>query len=239
MSQTANKPVEVGVVLQGGGALGAYECGALNALLELIDEFSAKGHRILLKVVSGVSIGSSNAACVVGAKSNADACVRLNAMWDDVMLETPPFWMHAAQRDPAYVGQPRHVLASGSLPPGCPWTEIDGMPHWDGGLVDNTPLGLAIDAFSNDAEADRMLVVMNLYPLRARLPRNLAVVEDRMHELSFGNRLRQDHDTARRVNALVETIEDLAALVPPEALNERLRARLDEARRYKIIDAIV
>ena len=34
MSQTANKPVEVGVVLQGGGALGAYECGALNALLE-------------------------------------------------------------------------------------------------------------------------------------------------------------------------------------------------------------
>jgi predicted acylesterase/phospholipase RssA len=49
MSQTANKPVEVGVVLQGGGALGAYECGALNALLELIDEFSAKGHRILLR----------------------------------------------------------------------------------------------------------------------------------------------------------------------------------------------
>jgi len=135
--------------------------------------------------------------------------------------------------------EPRHVLASGSLPPGFPWTEIDGMPHWDGGLVDNTPLGLAIDAFSTDAEVDRMLVVMNLYPLRARLPRNLAVVEDRMHELSFGNRLRQDHDTARRINALVETIEDLAALVPPEALDQRLRARLDEARRYKIIDAIV
>jgi len=58
MSQAANKLVEVGVVLQGGGALGAYECGALNALLELIDEFAAKDHRILLKVVSGVSIGS-------------------------------------------------------------------------------------------------------------------------------------------------------------------------------------
>src|SRR5262245_28794964 len=63
MSQAVNKLVEVGVVLQGGGALGAYECGALNALLELIDEFSAKGHRVLLKVVSGVSIGSINAAC--------------------------------------------------------------------------------------------------------------------------------------------------------------------------------
>src|SRR5205823_15043854 len=88
-------------------------------------------------------------------------------------------------------------------------------------------------------DVDRMLVVMNLYPLRARLPRNLAAVEDRMDELSFGNRLRQDHDTARRINALVETIDDLAVLVPPDALDERLRARLYEARRYKIIDAIV
>ena len=62
--------LEIGVVLQGGGALGAYECGALNALLELMDEFAAQGHEIVLKVVTGVSIGSINAACVVGAKSN-------------------------------------------------------------------------------------------------------------------------------------------------------------------------
>jgi hypothetical protein len=37
----------------------------------------------------------------------------------------------------------------------------------------------------------------------------------------------------------VETVEDLAALVAPDALDDRLRARLDEARRYKVIDAIV
>jgi NTE family protein len=313
VSEASSKLVEVGVVLQGGGALGAYECGALNALLELMDEFAAHGRSIVLKVVSGVSIGSINAACVVGANTHADARARLNALWDDLMLEAPPFWLEAAQRDLAFFGlpgfyaprpdfwtaptwtyvydtrpllatlgrhvdfaalnasptvfvvttvevvtgtlrpfanrplghvaaskiEPRHVLASGSLPPGFPWIEIDGMPHWDGGLVDNTPLGLAIDAFSADPAVDRMLVVMNLYPLRARLPRNLAAVEDRMHELSFGNRLRQDHDTARRVNALVETIDDLAALVPPDALDDRLRARLDEARRYKIIEAII
>src|SRR6266508_1500035 len=313
MSGTSSKLLEVGVVLQGGGALGAYECGAMNALLELMDEFAAKGREIALKVVAGVSIGSINAACVVGAKNGADARARLDALWDDLMLEAPPFWITAAQRDLAYFGlpgfytprpdfwtaptwtylydtrpllatlgrhvdfaalnasptalvvtavevvtgqlrpfaskaignvpaikiEPRHVLASGSLPPAFPWTEIDGMPYWDGGIVDNTPLGLAIDAFSTDPDVDRMLVVMNLYPLRARLPRNLAAVEDRMHELSFGNRLRQDHDTARRINALVETIDDLAALVPPGALDERLQARLDEARRFKIIDAIV
>src|SRR5207245_11067434 len=106
MSASSNKLVEVGVVLQGGGALGAYECGALNALLELMDEFAAQGRRIALKVVTGVSIGSINAACVVGAKSNADARARLNALWDDLTLETPPFWMQAAQRDPAYSALP-------------------------------------------------------------------------------------------------------------------------------------
>jgi predicted acylesterase/phospholipase RssA len=313
MADTPSRRVEVGVVLQGGGALGAYECGALNALLELMDEFAAQGHDIVLKAVTGVSIGSINAACVVGAKTRADARARLDALWDDLMLEAPPFWMAAAQRDLAYFGlpgfytprpdfwtaptwtyvydtrpllatlgrhvdfaalnasqtvfvvtavevvtgalrpfsnrplkhlpatkiEPRHVLASGSLPPGFPWTEIDGMPYWDGGIVDNTPLGLAIDAFSADAAVDRMLVVMNLYPLRARLPRNLAAVEDRLHELSFGNRLRQDHDMARRINALVETIDELATKVPPDDRGDWLNARLDEAGRYKLVDAIV
>lgn len=313
LSATSSKPIEVGVVLQGGGALGAYECGALIALLELMDEFAAQGQGIALKVMAAVSIGSINAACVVGAKSHADACARLNALWDDLTLAAPPFWTQAAQRDLAYFGlpgfysprpdfwtapswtyvydtrpllatlarhvdfaalnanptifavtaveivtgtmrvfankplghvpatriEPRHVLASGSLPPGFPWTEIDGMPYWDGGLVDNAPLGLAIDAFSTDPDVDRMLVVMNLYPLRARLPRNLAGVEDRMHELSYGNRIRQDHDSARRINALVETIDELAAKVAPDDRSDWLNARLDEARRYKVIDCIV
>ena len=313
MSETSSKRLEVGVVLQGGGALGAYECGALNALLELMDEFAAHSHEIELKVVTGVSIGSINAACVVGAKTRSGARARLDALWDDLTLQAPPFWIRAAQRDLAYFGlpgfyaprpdfwtapswtylydtrpllatlarhvdfnalnaspiafavtavelvtgmlrifanrplgnvpatriEPRHVLASGSLPPGFPWTEIDGMPYWDGGLVDNTPLGTAIDAFSTDRDVDRMLVVMNLYPLRARLPRNLAGVEDRMHELSFGNRVRQDHDSARRINALVETIDELAEKIAPDDRSGWLNARLDEARRYKVIDCIV
>ena len=121
MADTPNRRVEVGVVLQGGGALGAYECGALNALLELMDEFAALGHDIVLKAVTGVSIGSINAACVVGAKTRADARARLDALWDDLMLEAPPFWMAAAQRDLAYFGLPgfyRRGRISGPRRPG-------------------------------------------------------------------------------------------------------------------------
>jgi predicted acylesterase/phospholipase RssA len=48
------------------------------------------------------------------------------------------------------------VLASGSLPPQFPWTEIGHEFFWDGGLVDNAPLGDAIDAFSTDDGIERV-----------------------------------------------------------------------------------
>jgi hypothetical protein len=134
--------------------------------------------------------------------------------------------------------RPRHILASASLAPAFPWTEIDGRKYWDGGLVDNTPLGDAIDAFSDRPAVERLLVVMNMYPLRARLPRNLVEVHDRVHELEYGNRMRQDGATAKRVNDLVATIEALTARVPAGALTGDLKARVDRALQFKVIKVI-
>src|SRR5262249_5749831 len=41
---------------------------------------------------------------------------------------------------------PAHIIASGSLPPGLPATEIDGEYYWDGGIVSNTPLQWVLDS---------------------------------------------------------------------------------------------
>ncbi len=309
MPDTSGQRVEIGVVLQGGGALGAYECGGMGALLELMDEAEAAGCCPTLRAVSGVSIGAINAACVVGAHDRRDARRRLNGLWDDLTLDAPEFWPKQAQRDLSLFGLPgfylprfdlvgfgtwtayystrpllntlkrhvdfeainrsettfvvtavnvesgelkrfcnrrlgsdepcqitaNHVLASGSLPPQFPWTEIGHEFYWDGGLVDNAPLGDAIDAFSSDEGVERILVVLNLYPLRARKPRTLADVEDRIHELSFGNHLRQDRRSAERINDFIETIEQLTALVPPDAIGADLQLRIDRARRCKSI----
>ena len=65
--------IEVGLVLQGGGALGAYEWGAIEALFDLMDELD-RTMPITLRIVTGVSIGAINGACIVGAKgTEADA----------------------------------------------------------------------------------------------------------------------------------------------------------------------
>src|SRR5829696_9010691 len=73
MTKQGQKPIEVGLVLQGGGALGAYEWGAVTALLELMDEAETAGREVALKGVTGVSIGAINAACIVGSHGRADA----------------------------------------------------------------------------------------------------------------------------------------------------------------------
>jgi NTE family protein len=312
MLEGSQKLVEVGVLLQGGGALGAYECGGVVALLELMDAAEAAGRPAVLKSVVGVSIGAINAACVVGAADRADARRRIEALWDDLTLAAPDFWPRQAQRDLSLFGlpgfywprsdflrvanwtsyyntaplrrtlerhvdfaalnasetyfivtavdvvsgelkrfsnrtlngdppsqiEPSHVMASGSLPPQFPWTEIGERDYWDGGLVDNAPLGDVIDTFSHGDDVSRVLVVMDLYPLRARLPRTLADVDDRLHELSFGNRIRQDRETAKRVNDFVRTIDELATLVPSEAVTGDLSARVAWARTFKTINVV-
>lgn len=147
----------------------------------------------------------------------------------------------AAQRsaDQATSLRPAHILASGSLAPQFSWVHIDGASsYWDGGLVDNTPLGDAIDSFSAGPDVQRLLVVFNLYPLRGRLPTDLAEVQDRVHELTFGNRLRQDTRSTERVNQLVATIEGLAELVPPDAMPDLVRSAVDRARLYKIVTLV-
>src|SRR5262249_12979688 len=60
------------LVLQGGGALGAYEYGVLKALYETRPHFTPA-------VVTGISIGAINAAVLVGAKE--DPIRTLDDVW--------------------------------------------------------------------------------------------------------------------------------------------------------------
>ena len=63
---------QTAVVLQGGGALGAYEYGVLKALYEARPGFTPA-------VVTGISIGAINAAVLVAAKD--DPIATLGEVW--------------------------------------------------------------------------------------------------------------------------------------------------------------
>ena len=70
--------VQTVFVLQGGGALGAFECGVVKALEE---------QDIHADLVAGVSIGALNAAII--AANPGKATHALEAFWRDLSLDTP------------------------------------------------------------------------------------------------------------------------------------------------------
>jgi NTE family protein len=80
-----------------------------------------------------------------------------------------------------------HVIASGSLPPGFPATEVDGEYYWDGGLVSNTPLQWVLDS---RPRRDTLAFQVDLWSADGELPRDLAETEVRQKEIQFSSRTR-------------------------------------------------
>jgi hypothetical protein len=101
-----------------------------------------------------------------------------------------------------------HVAASGSLPPSFPMTGIADQWYWDGGLFSNTPLSPAIDALEQAAGGDpgveRELIVVELFPMRAALPRSMDDVFQRMVQLQYTSRLKLDASFFDTVGSVVD-----------------------------------
>jgi NADPH-dependent 2,4-dienoyl-CoA reductase/sulfur reductase-like enzyme/predicted acylesterase/phospholipase RssA len=285
LSQAA---VQTVLILQGGGALGAFECGVVKALQE---------HAIRPDLVAGVSIGAFNAAIIAGNPENPAAA--LEAFWRDLSLNTPdtgdedlrraiastqvlmfgsphffqPRWLEPASfarfpinwtsfYDPSpikatlgryvafdkladspvrllvtavnvengqlttfdsYVDKisPDHVLASGSLPPGFPWTTINGSHYWDGGLVSNSPLDQVVEI---GGLTNKKVFIVNLWPDKRTLPRSMPEVLARRDEIFFAEKARRNLRTWAYINNCRQLVEDMVACLEPH-LAEQVQRR--------------
>ncbi|KWD77546.1 FAD-dependent oxidoreductase [Burkholderia ubonensis] len=267
-------PVQTLLILQGGGALGAFECGVARALDE---------HGIRPDVVSAVSIGAFNGAIIASHPKSPSRA--LDAFWRELAIPLPstgdPRWQQMLVS--AYVfwfgvpnflaprwwnplsgldwlygrgtslydarpivkliekyvdfaalgssptrllisavdvksGEPRifdsyvdrltpeHLLASGSLPPGIPWTKLDGHAYWDGGIVSNSPLDLIVERCGR---IGGRIFIVDLFSGSKRMPENLVEVMLRREEISYMDRVRSDlrfEEYANDFSDLVGTI---------------------------------
>jgi NTE family protein len=80
-ARPASYDKKVGLVLQGGGALGSYQAGVYQALA---------GSEYLPDWVAGISIGAINAAIIAG-NAPEHRVERLHAFWDEITAPTS-FW---------------------------------------------------------------------------------------------------------------------------------------------------
>jgi predicted acylesterase/phospholipase RssA len=109
-----------GLVLQGGGALGAFELGAIEWLLE---------NGIRPDVVSGVSIGAINATVLAGSKQ-ADPGDELRALWAEL---TTPAW------PPPFDGANGEVSLFGNAALYAPRLDVLNLWRWTS-LYETAPL---------------------------------------------------------------------------------------------------
>jgi NTE family protein len=93
---------------------------------------------------------------------------------------------------------PEHVLASGSLPPGFPATEVNAKLYWDGGCVSNTPL----DAVVDDPGHPRLVVfVIDLWEAGGPAPQTINAVLWRAKQIQYASRIARHIDAvATKVN---------------------------------------
>jgi NTE family protein len=133
---------------------------------------------------------------------------------------------------------PEHVMASGSLPPGFPATEIEGEFYWDGGIVSNTPLQWVIDG---GPRQDTLAFQVDLWSARGELPRNLIEVELRQKEIRFSSRTRAGTDQFKRMQMARRAVATLLEKMPKDLLQtpeaEMLAKQADE-KVYNLIQLV-
>jgi NTE family protein len=133
---------------------------------------------------------------------------------------------------------PEHVIASASLPPGFPATEIEGEYYWDGGLVSNTPLQWVLDSRPGQ---DTLAFQIDLWSSRGEFPRNLLESETRQKEIRYSSRTRMATDQFKKKQLLRRAAAKLLAKMPPELLHtpeaDLLAAEADE-KVYNLIQLI-
>lgn len=85
---TREQETEMVLILQGGGSLGAYECGVYKTL---------EKNGIVFDVVAGTSIGGINAGIIAGAKDGS-AASSLEAFWREVAEYLTSSWLPDSMR---------------------------------------------------------------------------------------------------------------------------------------------
>ena len=268
--------ISCGLVLQGGGALGAYEWGAVKALVKA-DFYPS--------VITGVSIGAINAAAIAGAPYG-DISASLDRLWKTITIPTAPmlpvtqqYWLSAFGTPGFYkprmdfmnalqwtsyctatpmiktltheldwerlnddvlhrvcvtatnvgtgmstrfsnvehVLTPKHIMASGSLPPGFPGIEIDGQTYWDGGLFDNTPFRPLVDMLMLDEPTRMPIFVIDLFPDADAVPSNLAAVQARTMEIAYENRFWDDFGGPEGLKSYASMLRRLSLALPADS----------------------
>jgi len=108
---------------------------------------------------------------------------------------------------------PKHFIASGSLPPGFPATEIDGEYYWDGGCVSNTPLEYVLGV---TPRRDTLVFQVDLWSAEGPLPTDVFQINERLKDIQYSSRTRTVTNAINLMQRMRKALFDTIDRIPPE-----------------------
>jgi hypothetical protein len=90
----------------------------------------------------------------------------------------------------------------------------------------------------DDASATRVIVI-NLFPNRGSIPKNIMNVWDRMIEIQFSNKTKNDVALAQKINKLIAAIERLQGVPAHDAASLTQLPEFADLAKYKVFDNII
>jgi len=115
--------------------------------------------------------------------------------------------------------EPKHFLASGSLPPGFPAVEIDGEFYWDGGCVSNTPLE-HFYTLGNISREDALVFQIDLWSAKGEHPTNIFEVMERQKDIQYSSRTRSGTNSIKEKQRMRKLLLDAMEHVPDSVKNQ-------------------
>jgi NTE family protein len=124
----------------------------------------------------------------------------------------------------------KHVMASGSLPPGFPPIVIDGAHYWDGGVVSNSPLWYVLD---DSPSLSALIVQVDLFSARGELPANLDQVLERAKDIQYSSKTRFNTTRVRELEEFRHMLGRLMNKLPAKFRNDPDYQRLEPLCRHQ------
>jgi NTE family protein len=107
--------------------------------------------------------------------------------------------------------EPKHIMASGALPPGFPAVNIDGVAYWDGGLVNNTPLEIV---FNDNPRMSTLCFMAQLFDPEGEIPTNLDEVMLRHKDIMYSSNYKRVIEEFCKIHDMRHAVSELYAMLP-------------------------
>jgi NTE family protein len=152
--------------------------------------------------------------------------MRFTALATNIRTGAPAYFDNREQKIAA-----AHILASASLPPSFPPTEIDGEYYWDGGVVSNSPMQFVVD---NRGRHTALVFQVDLWDANGDVPLDIPSANLRAIEIHSASRINVSLEQYQKMQRFRYALRRFLDQLPEQCQDDPEVQFLSEQARGKV-----